>query len=131
MRSGKLWGLLNNQGSQLVEPIYDGFKDAGLAYISYQNGPFWGLMDSSGRILCKPIHLSLWVNPHHWVTYKTKDYIGLADTSERLITRDMFTQIEWFQKDFLPRHGQRCPWCRQPRGRGVCASQIRQMLDGQ
>ncbi len=100
MRSGKLWGLLNNQGRQLVEPLYDGFKDAGIAYVSYQNGPFWGLMDSTGRILSKPIHLSLWVNPHHWVTYKTKDYIGLADTSERLITRDMFTQIDWFQKDF-------------------------------
>lgn len=100
MRSGKLWGLLDNNGKLLVAPAYEGFKDAGMAYVAYQRGFFFGLMDSTGKILSQPIHASLWVNPHHWVTYKIKDYIGLADTSERLISRDMFTAVDLFRKDF-------------------------------
>ncbi|MBK9448141.1 MAG: WG repeat-containing protein [Bacteroidetes bacterium] len=100
MRSGKLWGLLDNRGKLIVEPTHDGFKDAGLSYVAYQKGLFLGLMDSTGKILNQPIHTFLWVNPYHWVTYKIKDYTGLADTSERVITRDMFTEVALFQKDF-------------------------------
>jgi WG containing repeat len=96
MRSGKLWGVLNDRGDTLVMPQYQGFLDAGYGYLAYQRNGKFGLMDSLGRERSPARYDLVQMEAHGWIRVKNEGYFGLVDTSGREITRQDLAEIHHF-----------------------------------
>lgn len=87
MRSGKLWGLLDNAGDTIAPPQFQGFKDGGKGYLAWQQNFKYGLMDSMGRMITPARYDEVMMQDFGWLRIKNDNYYGLSDTSDRDITR--------------------------------------------
>ncbi len=100
MRSGKLWGVLNDRGDTLVPPRYDGFMDGGKGYLAWMHGEKYGLMDSMGRVLTPARYDFLLMEDYDWLRVKVGAYFGLSDTADHELTRQDLKQITHFGNGF-------------------------------
>ncbi len=87
-KKGKLYGVIDNFGKIILEPVYQNIKQYKKGLFEVQIGKYWGLVDKNGQIVVAPNHVS--------VEFTDFDDVFITTDTLSKFLADPWTGEDWF-----------------------------------
>jgi len=94
-------GMLNNEGKELVAPIYDDLKMLDSTLISVMKDGMWKVINLEGQTVLAPGYGKVKVLNRQFLAFTKNHQWGLVDVTGKTIAKPVFESIEIFKKDYF------------------------------